>query len=203
MVPRWLRLPDLLPQVGEDRIVGAIYAPAFCLTHDQSRLTDLNHACVELGASQICQGRARILVISGAYRGPVMEKELLLRERLAESRGVPREKILKIREIIDTRDELMKLAAVLRELDSHSVMFVSDEYHMPRLIRWAKELLPGIRIYHVSIRRPRYERAYEPASFKLLGFAKSLRSGSRPLWIIWQVIFYFATPLLLRKAKRR
>ena len=182
-----LRLADRLP---ENVSADAVYVPGLCLTYDKQRLTALNKACMEEAIRQIQTG-ARHLVFSGCYEGEVLEKELAMRRELANSGGVgcPKE----INGIVNTDDELTKLALVLNKLGASSVLLVSDEYHMPRLVRWARLRLPGVEIFHTSVRPSVYEFTWEPSLIKVI------RSGIKPLWILWNVLLYMATPLLLRK----
>ncbi|TSC91504.1 MAG: hypothetical protein CEN90_302 [Parcubacteria group bacterium Licking1014_17] len=182
-----LRLKDCLPRGGS---VDAIYVPGLCLAYDKQRLTVLNRACMEKAIQQM-QAGAKHLVFSGCYGGEVLERELTLRRELARSGGVRNAK--EISGIVDTDDELTKLALVLNELGARSVILVSDEYHIPRLVRWAQIKLPGVEIFHISVRAPAYEFTWEPSMIKVV------RSGIKPLWILWNVLLYMATSLLLHK----
>lgn len=181
-----LRLADHLPRNGVD----AIYVPGLCLTYDKQRLTALNRACMEEAIQQM-QAGVKHLVFSGCYDGEVLEQELALRRKLASSGGV--ESIKEISGIVNTDNELTKLALVLNTLEAKSVLLVSDEYHMPRLVRWARLRLPGVEIFHMSVRPPAYEFTWEPSLIKVI------RSGIKPLWILWNLLLYMATPLLLHK----
>ena len=182
-----LRLADRLPC---NVSVDAIYVPGFCLTYNKQRLTVLNRVCMEKATQQMQSG-SRHLVFSGCYDGEVLEQELTLRHKLANDSGV--RSVKKIRGIVNTEDELIKLALILNTLDARSVLLVSDEYHMPRLVRWARLRLSGVEIFHISVRPPTYEFTWEPSLIKVI------RSGIKPLWILWNVLLYLATPLLLRK----
>jgi len=187
-----LRLRDHLP---EDRSVDAVYAPGHCLTYDKQRLTAMNAACLEAAIRQMREGRAKCLVFSACYSGQVLARELALRRQMAVEGGLSGEAVREISGIVDTRDELAKLAFVLKALGAKSVLLVSDEYHLPRLVRWARLLLPGIRIFHMSVRPRVYEFTWEPS------LVKTIRAGVKPLWILWNVLFYLGTPLVLRKHK--
>ena len=134
---------------------------------------------------------AKQLVFSGCYGGEALERELALRRELANSGGI--KNVKEITGVVNTNDELTKLALVLNAIDAKNVLLVSDEYHMPRLVRWAQLRLPGIDIFHMSIRPSAYEFNWEPSLIKVI------RSGIKPLWILWNVLLYMATPLLLRK----
>ncbi|MBI4215197.1 MAG: YdcF family protein [Parcubacteria group bacterium] len=180
-------MADRLPYNGS---VDAIYVPGLCLTHDKQRLTALNIACME-GAIQQMQAGAKHFVFSGCYDGEVLERELTLRRKLANSGRV--RSVKEISGIVNTEDELTKLASMLNALDAKSVLLVSDEYHMPRLVLWTQLYLTGIEIFHMSVRPPAYEFTWEPSLIKVI------RSGIKPLWILWNVLLYMATPFLLRK----
>ncbi len=189
-----LRIADRLP---DNVAVDAVYVPGLCLTRDASRLTVLNQAAMQEAARDTRTMGAKCLLYAGCYGGPEMELELSLRRQLANAGGVADEQIRQIREIGDTRQELYRLAAEIDDLGARSVLLVTDEYHMPRVVRWAKALLPdNVEIYHRSVRAPRYEYTWEPS------LVKSVRFGIKPLWIVWNVLFYWATPLLLRSATK-
>lgn len=182
-----LRLANRLPI---NKNVDAIYVPGLCLTYNKQRLTALNKACMKEAIQQM-QSSIRYFIISGCYSDEVSRRELALRQKFAKKVGIS--KIKKINGILNTNDELIKLLLLLNTLGAKSVLLVSDEYHMPRLVRWAHLRLPNIEIFHISIQPPTYEFAWEPNLIKVI------RSGIKPLWILWNVLLYVATPLLLRK----
>src|SRR3989344_4838058 len=202
MLPSWLRLPLRLPdRLPLDRSADALYVPGLCLTHDKRRLTATNVACMKRAASLVVgpyrtgPSKAECLIFSGCYNGEPLKHELALRRKLAEECGIKKEIIVEIRGIKDTKDELKKLSQVLRVLGARSVLFVTDEYHMPRLVRWARLLMPGVKIFHVSVQSIVYEFAWEPEWYKVT------RSGIRPLWILWNVLLYFLTPFFVKGDK--
>jgi len=184
-----LRISDRLP---DRRTVDTVYVPGLCLTRDGTRLTLLNEAAMREAVGDARTLGARYLLYAGCYGGPEMERELSLRRRLANAGGVPDERIREIREIADTREELCRLAIELEVLGATSVLLVTDEYHMPRVARWANALLPdNVEVFHRSVRAPKYEYTCEPSRIK------SFRFGVKPLWIAWNVLLYWATPILL------
>jgi uncharacterized SAM-binding protein YcdF (DUF218 family) len=185
-----LRIADRLP---DELSVDAVYVPGLCLTRDRTRLTLLNEAAMREAVGDARSMGARYLLYAGCYGGPEMERELSLRRRLANAGGVPDERIREIREIADTREELCRLAIELEVLGAESVLLVTDEYHMPRVARWASAILPdNVEVFHRSVRAPKYEYTWEPSRIK------SFRFGVKPLWIAWNVLLYWATPILLR-----
>ncbi len=201
---QWLKnrlcVKDRCPPTTDGRwVVGATYVPGLCLERTRTALCGMNVNCMIRAASQMHEGIARF-IYSGCYGGEEMMKELHLRHAIATGWRVPENKIWEIHGITDTRDELMKLLAVLKGAGVTSVLLVSDEYHMPRLVRWAKILLPGIEVYHISVHTERYRRTWE--STGLMGWVKSVRAGFRPLWIGWNLTMNLATPILLRKELR-
>lgn len=183
-----LRLADYLPR---NVSVDAIYVPGFGLTYDKRRLTALNRACMEKAIQQMQDG-TKYFIFSGCYSGKALKRELTLRRGLANDGGISNKVILEIGGVVDTEDELSKLASVLNTFGAKNVLLVSDEYHMPRLVRWARLLLPGIEIFHLSVRPPAYEFAWEPNPLKVI------RSGIKPLWILWNLLLYLVTPILLK-----
>lgn len=188
------RLKDRLSPVGV--IADALYVPGFCLTLDRKRLTNQNSMCMTEAIRHMNDGRAKYLIFSGCYSGKDMERELFLRRRMSAQGGVSTSAIREIAGILDTRDELVKLRNVLDALGAKSVMFVSDEWHMPRLVRWARILLPNMNIYHKSIRPARYEFTSDPG---IAGVVKTIRVRFKLLWVLWNMIFYYATPLLVKR----
>lgn len=183
-----LRIADRLPANG---VVDAIYVPGLCLKRDKKGLTDLNAKCMEQALHQMRSCKAKHLIISGCYDGHVMEEELRLRRQMAEKVGLG-DRVRELRGIINTDDELQKLRSVLKDLNAYDILFVSDQYHMPRLLRWATRRLSTTKLFNVSVRPASYDFAYEPSVIKMV------RSGIKPLWILWNVLLYLATPLLLR-----
>lgn len=182
-----LRIADNLPRDGID----AIYVPGLGLTYDKSRLTTLNTASME-EAIKLTKGKTK-LVISGCYDGEIMKKELAWRLEIAKRGGIGADSIEKIEGIINTKDELSKLSKVLRRIGAKNVLLISDEYHMPRLVRWSKLILGDIKIFNKSVRPSSYDFVCEP------NLVKVIRSGIKPLWILWNVLLYFATPIFVRK----
>ena len=183
-----LRLADRLPCNWS---VDAIYVPGFCLTYNKQRLTALNKACMQEAIRQM-QGGAKYFIFSGCYSGKVLERELTLRRELAGKAGFGGDTIQEISGITSTYNEITKLAPMLNTLNVKSLLLVSDKYHIPRLVRLARLRLPAVEIFHVSVQPPAYEFAWEP------NLIKTIRSGIKPLWILWNVLLYIATFLLRR-----
>ncbi|MBI4160578.1 MAG: YdcF family protein [Candidatus Yanofskybacteria bacterium] len=183
-----LRLTDRLPESGG---VDAIYVPGLGLVYNRTRLTALNRVCMEEAVRTIKGGTK--LIISGCYGGEVMEKELALRWEIVRKARISSGLVREIRGIASTDDELIKLARVLDSINAKSLLLISDEYHMPRLVRWAALRLEGIEIFNKSVRPPSYDFVCEPSLIKVI------RSGVKPLWILWNMILYYATPLFIRK----
>ena len=190
MAPRWLRLEDHLPSLAD-----AIYVPGLALTWDESRLTSMNRVCVEEGARLIREGRAKSLIISGCYGEELSARELGLRMKILLDAGIDPGVIKQISGITSTADEIVRLARVLEELGAKSLVFVSDEFHIPRAVLLARHSLRGVKIFHRSVRTPRYEFTSEPNLIKVL------RCGFKPLWIITNVASYFVTKYLVKKNK--
>lgn len=182
-----LLIADSLPRDAID----AIYVPGLGLTYDKNRLTTLNRVCME-EAVKLTTGKTK-LIISGCYDGEIMEKELAWRLEIAEKSGISDDSIEKIEGIVNTEDELSKLAKVLCRIGVKNVLLISDEYHMPRLVRWSKLRLVDVEIFNKSVRPSSYDFVYEPNLIKVI------RSGIKPLWILWNVLLYFATPIFIRK----
>ena len=177
------RLPDDVPAKAD-----VIYVPGFALTYDQTRLTALNRAVTEEAARLMQSGRAQYVVISGCYGPSESSLELRLRTNILRLYGIGPEKVRGLNGIVSTHDEFRKLGRVLDELRAKSLLIVSDEWHIPRAVRWAEVLLHGVEIHNKSVRAPRYEFTWETTT--LTGRIKSLRSGIKPLWILWNFLLY-------------
>lgn len=185
-----LRLADRLPEDGK---IDAVYIAGMGLTYNKQRLTVLNMACLEEAINWMHNG-AKNLIFAGCYGGVVMERELSLRRGLATDQGVSEDAIHEIRGIVDTKDELSKCASKLNELDAKNVLLISDVYHMPRFCRWARLIMPDVEIFNKSVRPSAYEFVWEESLFK------TLWTGIKPLWILWNVLLYYATPIFVRKS---
>jgi uncharacterized SAM-binding protein YcdF (DUF218 family) len=119
---------------------------------------------------------------------------------LAIASGILYENIHLLENVTDTYDETKKAELILKKIKGHSIILTADLYHMPRLVRAMKALLPsGITLHKKHIHCPAndYEMAAEPS------IIKSLRAGFKDLWILWNLLLYCATPLILKMAKAR
>ena len=127
---------------------------------------------------QMFEGRAMHLIYSGCYTGDAMETELRLRRKIIDD-YVEDQNITEIEGITKTKDELRKLKSILDELGAKSILFISDQWHMPRLVHKARKLMPDIEIFYISVIPYKYQFAWEPNPIKII------RSGIKPMWIIW------------------
>lgn len=178
-------LKDYFPS---EEFADAVYIPGFCLTYSQKKLTDLNVKAMEAAIAKVARFRANHIIYSGCYDGEPMRKELLLRGLLVSDLNIDDERIHEIKGIVNTKHELNILKRVIEEIGAKSVLLVSDKWHLPRLVRWAKSLMPKKTIYYISVSPRKYEFAWEPNILKVI------RSGIKPLWILWNWALWILSP---------
>ena len=105
-----------------------------------------------------CIGAARIyrtygfghVILSG--RDPALAPAELVggMADLMEALGVPREKILLETEALDTRENALFSARVVRDLQATRVVVVTSALHMPRAVRWFERA--GLRVIPAPVR---------------------------------------------------
>ena len=189
------KLPNIVRLIDNPPInvaLDAIFIPSLGITNDKERLVAMNKGCME-EATRFDSGNTKYFIYSGSYEGDVMQQELNLRHEIAVSSGIPKDRIYEIRAVTSTKDELEKLNLESKKLDIKNILFISDRYHMPRLVRWGRLILPEINIFYKSVSNTKYEFAWESNIIKLIS------SGIKPLWILWNMAGYIITPLLFRR----
>lgn len=175
----------------------AIFVPSYCLKRGGSRLTKLSELCVNEAILLVSAGKADHIIFSNAYK--FWRKEAGIKRTLAIEGGVNPENIHLLEEVTDTYDEAKKAGLVLEKIGGHTMILAAELYHMPRLIRAMTALLPGVTLYekHIYCSSSDYEMAAEPS------IIKSVRAGFRDLWILWNLLLYCATPLILKRVRTR
>jgi uncharacterized SAM-binding protein YcdF (DUF218 family) len=155
------------------------YIPSYCLTHDKSRLTSISKKSIEVGLKT----KASHYIISTAYDS--WEKEAELKIDLLESGGVDKKDITIIKGVRNSFDEAVELKKIIASKDIHSLYVVAEKWHLPRCKILLQRQLPDIKIIGYPFKADSFECAYEPGTFGI----KTLRSGFKPLWILWNIFF--------------
>src|SRR3989344_4048064 len=175
----------------------AVYVPSLCLTQDGSRLTAMNETATRKAAELVQDGQATHLIFSTAY--DTWEREAELRKHIAVSLGVRPSAIHIIPSATTTYDETAQLARLMNTLGIKSLILVTDKWHIPRASLAIRITIPEVQLEKVPITTPRYERTYHPAG--IIPQIKSIRDGSMPFWILFNLFFFLLTPIMMRRQK--
>lgn len=173
----------------------AVYVPSLCLTLDGTRLTAMNEAVTKEAAKLVKEGRAAHLIFSTAYE--VWKREAELSIKMALSVGVPENITSIIPNVTTTYDETARLKEVVTELNVKSIILVTEKWHMPRASLAIRIAIPEVRLEKISITTPRYESTCHPPT--IIRKIKSIRDGSRPFWILFNLFFFVITPLFMMR----
>jgi uncharacterized SAM-binding protein YcdF (DUF218 family) len=88
------------------------------------------------------RGLAPVLIVLGN------SSEVQIRANLAQSMGIPEPAIRTLEVTTTTRDEAARTAALLRQLDGHSILLVTESLHMRRakmlFERFGLEVWPAV-----------------------------------------------------------
>ena len=174
----WFEVPDKLPERAD-----VVYCPSYCLTRDFTRLTEMSAVTAAKAIELVKRGAAEHLVFTAAYCH-VWRREADLKLEFALRAGIKAENIFIVPEITSTFDAVQKARKVLKNLEVSSLIMVAEQYHMRRSLDIMNLFLPEIRVYPVSVRCPRYEFSAEPS------FVKSVRTGFKSSWILWNIAAY-------------
>ena len=175
----------------------AVYVPSLCLTLDGTRLTAMNEAVTRKASELVRDGGAAHLIFSTAYN--VWKREAELRIKLAISIGVPENIISIIPQVTTTYNETARLKEMVTELNVTNLILVTEKWHMPRAALAIRIAIPEVRLEKISVTTPRYERTHHPAG--IIPKIKSIRDGSMPFWILFNLFFFLLTPLMMRRQK--
>lgn len=178
-----------------------VFVPSYCLTLDQSRLTYLSRKAVSLGDAVACFEKGSTLVLSAAYN--VWEKEDQLKRKLLEEDSyTPINRVIMIGPVSDSYDEARQLAKAVGQ-NVWKIIVIAEKWHINRLVTAIKTQFPNSKIItnKFETRHFDFERTYEPHPNKFLGWVKSVRSGNKLLWIIWNIALEFFAPLIPMKKR--
>lgn len=182
-------IPDQIPQKSD-----AICCPSYGLYWNKTRLTEQGRSCVIRLARLYNQGRAPLAIFSNAYE-EYWRVEAKIKNRLAVDLGIPERAIVHLEAMNNTYDEASYTRTVMRQRSAKSLILVADRWHMKRALDAFRRTIPEAKIYPASVRPDYYEVAREPS------LIKSIRSGFKVLWILWNIIFFYLNPLLIKITK--
>jgi uncharacterized SAM-binding protein YcdF (DUF218 family) len=101
-------------------------------------------------ARLVCEGKARLLVLTGGEPWPG-DSAASLRER-ALREGVPSDRIRLEDRSTDTRESLVNVAPILQEEGVKTLILVTSPYHQRRSFLAARRAFPGLRIINRPVR---------------------------------------------------
>jgi uncharacterized SAM-binding protein YcdF (DUF218 family) len=101
-------------------------------------------------ARLVCEGKARLLVLTGGEPWPGDSAASLRARALRE--GVPSGRIRLEDRSTDTRESLVNVAPILREEGVKTLILVTSPYHQRRAFLAARRTFPGIRIINQPVR---------------------------------------------------
>lgn len=181
-----------------------IYVPSYCLSYyDSIRLTDMSFQTVkegiELAQKIVASGGDPILIFSTAYPD-LWKKEAEIKKKMALNAGLKGDSIIIIPEVTDSYDEARQIWGIVKncllnpEGDPYLIV-VAEKWHAPRAVKALR--LSGIEVNDVRRVKTKIERALEPS------WIKSIRSSNKVLYVLWQWIFYIATPWMMKRQMRK
>lgn len=180
-----------------------IYIPSYCLSYyDPSRLTDMSFQTVKEGIGLareiVVNGEDPILILSTAYPD-LWEKEAEIKKKMALNAGLKDDSIIIIPKVTDSYNEAMRIWEIVkncllnRDGDPYFII-VAEKWHAPRAVKALR--LFGVNVDEIRKIRTRIERANEP-------LIKSLRSANIIPYVLWQWLFYLATPYMVKMAIKK
>lgn len=186
---RLVTVSDCLPSAQAD----AVCCLSYCLNTDGSDLTQASRLCAQKGIELIKKDYARQIIFSNCYT--TWQKELAIKLKMAGTEGTIQDRITFLAGIASSYEEANHIKRILDDMGARTLILVADGWHMKRALDIFSREMSKIRIFRQSVWPEKYERTLEPS------LIKSIRFSYRPLWIAWNIIFYFLTPLLVRNQR--
>lgn len=177
-----------------------IYIPSYCLLYgDSSKLTHMSLEttleAIELARKIVMNGEDPILIFSTAYTD-LWKKEAEIKKKMALNAGLKGDSIVIIPEVTDSYSEAKKIKELLSNCNNRIYfIIVAEKWHAPRAVKALR--LFGVNVDEIRKIRTRIERANEPS------LIKSLRSANIIPYVLWQWLFYFATPYMVKRAIKK
>lgn len=175
----------------------AVFVPAYCLRHGSKliHLTTMSNKSVRRAAELVRKGKAEYIILSTAYKN-LWEYEMRLKQTLLRSLGIDAALIRVIPHVTNSYDEIAGTRHLVEGLNIDTIIVVADKWHEPRAMEVFQLLFPDLTVFGCPFTTSRYEFTEEPSMIK------SIRGGVAPLWIAWNLLFWFLTPMLTRRFAR-
>ncbi len=190
---RWMIVPDKLPE----KQARAIFCHTYGTTSGFKNLTKMSQTTMEKAAKLILEDGAYFLVLPVGFYGKDEERKIRL--DFAEKAGIA-DKIILLRGATSTYDEVVAMKNFMFLIGNFGdVIVVADRYHMRRSLQIFRYCLPDIKFYHLSVACGYDEAAHLPTLF---GFVQSRQIRFKLVSILWNIIFYLFTPILVKSQAR-
>lgn len=178
------------------KIVKALFVHSYCLAESGQRLTVMSLESVTKAAEQWLAGDIDYVILAAAYH--VWAKEADLKKGILKEFGVDMNKVIVIPRITSTYDEIEGVRQIVTRLGITELEVIADKWHAPRSRLVFQKKFPNLTVIMKPFTPTTYERALEPHRIKILGWIKSFRIGYAPTWILWNMLLWFLTPVILR-----
>ncbi|MES2059569.1 MAG: ElyC/SanA/YdcF family protein [Patescibacteria group bacterium] len=138
------------------------------------------------------------LILSVAYSCHFIEAGM--KKSYLEEKGIDESMISTIGPVVDSFDEVQKLAQIIGSMSITKLVVVAEEWHAKRALMILRMWLPPeFEIEMKTFSTSRFEKTFEPHPVKILGWIKSIRAGYALPWIIWNKLNEWITPLMIRR----
>jgi hypothetical protein len=182
--------------------IKVAFVPSYCLTANRARLAKMTELSILTAVHLFDDGAVDHIIFSTAY-DDAWKRERDLKLKLFDFFNVPREKLHCIGPITSSYDEVEGIRTHALKLKARRLILVAEEYHVPRAKKIILAKFPDSRVEVRYFKTQAFERTYEPHNIWILGKLKGLRTGYKWSWRLWNKVFEFLTPLMLRMEKSK
>lgn len=140
-------------------------------------------------------GHAGRIILSTAYQD-LWEHEERLKKNLLQRLGVDLALVSVIPDVTNSYNEAEGVRRFVEEFGIDTLIVVADKWQEPRATEAFRLLFPSMVVFGSSFTTRRYEFTEEPSTIKCI------RGGIAPLWVLWNLLFWFLTPMFVRRLSR-
>lgn len=140
-------------------------------------------------------GHVDRIILSTAYER-MWAYEADLKKKMLSDLGIDLELVSVIPAVTNSYNEAEAVRQFVQTLGIDTLIVVADKWHEPRATETFRWLFPDLKIFGYSFTTSTYEFSEEPSMIK------SLRAGIVPLWVGWNLLFWFLTPLIAKRLSR-
>ena len=175
-----------------------VFVHSYCLLGSGAgggfKLTAMASEAMKTGVEIMKKLGASDIIVSAAY--DTWQDEFRLQKKYALEQDVEGEQIHVIAEAKNSYDEAKRAIAETITLEADKLVVVAEKWHVSRSLKIFETIRPeGLGVEVIPFKTPWFEIALEPSSIK------SLRAGWKTTWVLWNKLFEFLTPLIMRVSK--